>query len=70
MNVERKNAFIYIKNNGIKDAAMGVRAFGSYSSGKINVKGRKLARTWSLLSERATFGMTSISLLHNPVDMV
>lgn len=70
MNLSSKQGFIYIKNNGLADSKLRTRAFGSYSGGKIHVTGRYLARTWSLLAERATYGMNSISLLHNPEDMV
>ena len=70
MNLPTKNGIIYIKNNGAKDARISTRAFGSYNKGKINVVGRKLERTWSLLSEKATFGMTSITLSHSPEKMV
>ena len=43
---------------------------GSYSQGKINIEGRFLPRTWSLLAQTPNFGSSSISLSHNPEDMV
>ncbi len=70
MNLSSKQGYIYIKNNGLTDPTLRTRAFGSYDGGKIHVSGRYLARTWSLLAERATYGMNSISLLHKPEDMV
>jgi hypothetical protein len=70
MNLTSKQGYIYIKNNGLKDPTVHSRAFGSYNAGKIHVSGRSLARTWSLLADRATYGMSSISLLHKPEDMV
>lgn len=70
MNLVDKQGIIYIKNNGQKDNLIKTRAFGAYNEGKIYVSGRKLTRTWSLLAERGFFGMTSVSLLHNPQDMV
>lgn len=70
MNLTNKKGFIYIKNNGLKDPTIHTRAFGAYNAGKIHVHGRSLVRTWSLLAEKATYGMTSISLLHKPEDMV
>ncbi len=70
MNLTRKQGYIYIKNNGLKDPTIQTRAFGAYNTGKIHVSGRSLARTWSLLAERAIYGMNSISLLHKPEDMV
>ncbi|CAF4949646.1 unnamed protein product, partial [Rotaria sp. Silwood1] len=69
MNLTSKQGYIYIKNNGLNHPAVHTRAFGSYNAGKIHVSGRYLARTWSLLADRATYGMSSISLLHKPEDM-
>jgi hypothetical protein len=70
MNLTSKQGYIYIKNNGLKHSMVHSRAFGSYNAGKIRVSGRALARTWSLLADRAIYGMNSISLLHKPEDMV
>ena len=70
MNLTNKQAYIYIKNNGLRHPIVYSRAFGAYNAGKIDVRGRSLTRTWSLLSNKATYGMTSISLLHKPEDMV
>jgi hypothetical protein len=70
MNLTSRQGYIYIKNNGLKDPTVHTRAFGAYNAGQIHVSGRFLARTWSLLANRATYGMHSISLLHNPEDMV
>lgn len=70
MNLVDKTGFIYIKNNGLKDDAIKTRAFGAYGAGKIQVTGRSLSRTWSLLAEKAIYGMDTISLLHNPQQMV
>jgi hypothetical protein len=69
MNLESKRGFIYIKNNGAKHPTIYTRAFGSYNSGKINILGRKLTRTWSLLAEKAYFGMNTITLSHDPQKM-
>jgi hypothetical protein len=70
MNLTSGQGYIYIKNNGLKDPTISTRAFGSYNGGQIHVSGRSLARTWSLLANRAAYGMSSISLLHNPEEMV
>ena len=70
MNLEQKQGYIYIKNNGLKDDMIKTRAFGAYKAGKIHVTGRSLARTWSLLAERVFYGLNTISLLHNPEEMV
>lgn len=70
MNLEGKEGFIYIKNNGAKHPIIFTRALGVFNFGKLNIVGRKLTRTWSLLSEKAFFGMGTIYLAHNPQDMV
>lgn len=70
MNVNQKQSYIYMKNNGLKHAVVQTRGFGAYNAGRIRITGRPLARTWSLLAERATYGMASISLLHKPEEMV
>ncbi|CAF2558252.1 unnamed protein product [Rotaria sp. Silwood2] len=69
MNLTSKQGYIYIKNNGLKHTTIYTRAFSAYNAGKIHVSGRPLARTWSLLANRGTYGMSSISLLHKPEDM-
>ena len=70
MNLTNKQGYIYIKNNGQKHPSVFTRAFGAYNAGKIRVSGRPLTRTWSLLSDKAAYGMSSIRLLHKPEDMV
>jgi hypothetical protein len=70
MNLETKKGYIYIKNNGAKNPVIYTRVLGSYNGGRINILGRKLARTWSLLADKAFYGMSSISLLHDPQQMV
>ncbi|CAF1453777.1 unnamed protein product [Adineta steineri] len=69
MNLISKQGYIYIKNNGLKHPTVYTRAFAALNTGKIYVSGRSLARTWSLLANKATYGMNSISLLHKPEDM-
>ncbi|CAF1388475.1 unnamed protein product [Adineta ricciae] len=69
MNLTTKQGYIYMKNNGLKHSTIQTRAFGAFNAGKIHVSGRPLARTWSLLSEKAVYGMTYIRLLHKPEDM-
>lgn len=70
MHLETKKGYIFIKNNGLKHPTISTRSLGSLNSGKINILGRSLRRTWSLLAERAIFGMSSITLTHKPEDMV
>ncbi|CAF0723862.1 unnamed protein product [Adineta steineri] len=69
MNLINKQGYIYIKNNGLKHPTIYTRALASCNAGKIYISGRYLARTWSLLANKATYGMTSISLSHKPEDM-
>ena len=70
MNLVEKQGFIYVKNNGLKDDLIKPRAIGAYNEGKIYVTGRQMQRTWSLLADKGFFGMRSISILHNPQEMV
>ena len=67
--VADKNAIIYIKDNGYSHNGLRSRAFGSYASLEsdypiIDINGRELARTWSLLAKSLTPGDTSITLMH------
>ena len=70
MNLDTKNGYIYIKNNGAKHPTVFTRVLGSFNSGKINIVGRNLARTWTLITEKAFYGQGSITVAHNPVEMV
>lgn len=70
MNIRNKQSYINIKNNGLKHSIVQTRGFGAYNAGQIRISGRPLARTWSLLANKAVYGMTSISLLHKPEDMI
>jgi hypothetical protein len=74
MNVRNKKSFIYIKNNGASHSKMGERVFGGISSGpnsnpRIDVSGREMKRTWSLLAKKASPGDNSIQLMHSPQSM-
>ena len=68
-------AYIYLKDNGAAhQSALQTRVFGGYSRAAnsfptIDVSGRPLARTWSLLAVPTTVGMSSITLLHDPEAM-
>lgn len=70
MNLTNKQGYIYIKNNGLKHPILYTRALGAFNAGRIYIRGRSLTRTWSLLANKATYGMTSINVLHKPEDMV
>ncbi|KAL6070177.1 G8 domain-containing protein [Balamuthia mandrillaris] len=75
---EDKRAYIYLKNNGAKHPHLGIRGFGGsrvVSDGaqegfpKVEVTGRPLRRTWSLLSLTADEGTDTLHLMHNVEDM-
>jgi hypothetical protein len=63
-----QQVYIYIKDNGLEK--FGTKRFirGSGSS-TIIVEGAELKRTWSLLSETALSGTSSIKLMHDPIAM-
>ena len=70
MNLQVKDAFIYIKDNGAVHHHLRSRAFGSYAATDsdypmIDINGRELVRTWSLLSTPVQSGDAKIALMHN-----
>ena len=77
MNIASPNlkSLIYLKDNGATHpSSLQTRVFGGHSrSGTsfptIDVSGRPLARTWSLLAVPAATGVSSITLLHDPISM-
>ena len=70
-----KKGWIYIKNNGAVHPELRSRSFGTskqrYSSDNptMEIRGRELSRTWSLLSEPLYPGMNTMKLLHDPAQM-
>ena len=71
MDIQSKNAFIYIKDNGAVHESLRERAFGSVAIDDvdypiIDINGRNLKRTWSLLSDPLQQGDDRIKLMHNP----
>lgn len=72
MNLQDKNGWIYIKENGAIHTNLRERAFGGSAGINttdnpiINIRGRELTRTWSLLSEPLNVGDDRMKLLHNP----
>lgn len=70
-----QSAWIYIKGNGAKHSELQTRAFGgvaahdSDENPTIDIQGRKLTRTWSLLSSPLLQGGTKMKLMHNPILM-
>lgn len=72
---ETRTGWIYIKNNGAVHPELRSRSFGTfkerYSSDNptMTIRGRQLARTWSLLSEPLVPGATTMRLMHDPIMM-
>ncbi|CAK0820097.1 unnamed protein product [Prorocentrum cordatum] len=62
-------ATIYIKQCGSLSGPMGSRFVGSRGSSRIEIHGRPLARTMSLLSSGAAQGSSQLALKHDPGDM-
>jgi uncharacterized protein YaiE (UPF0345 family) len=73
LQVETKRAWVYIRNNGAVHPGLRSRALGSDATGGGNpyleIQGRTLLRTWSLLSEPVSIGSNRLQLLHNGNDM-
>jgi hypothetical protein len=74
MDLQSKDAFVYVKDNGAVHSKLRSRGFGSVALNNgdypiINIKGRDLARTWSLLSKPLNQGDGRIELMHNAILM-
>ena len=65
----KKRAWIYMVANGAYHEALGWRAFGGMSASMVEVIGRPLQRTWTLLDEPLQIGDSSMVLLHDPIAM-
>ena len=66
--VHEHRAWVYVKDNSAYHANLTVRAFGGVKS-TIELSGRPLRRTWSLLAEPVSADAQSITLLHDPLAM-
>eukprot|EP00559_Dactyliosolen_fragilissimus_P007575 CAMPEP_0184856030 /NCGR_PEP_ID=MMETSP0580-20130426/1187_1 /TAXON_ID=1118495 /ORGANISM="Dactyliosolen fragilissimus" /LENGTH=1243 /DNA_ID=CAMNT_0027350795 /DNA_START=75 /DNA_END=3803 /DNA_ORIENTATION=- len=77
MNLQQGSGWIYLKNNDAVHPVLRSRAFGAYgtvlnglnsnsSNPRVDISGRDMVRTWSLLSDPLAVGDTTLSLLHNP----
>jgi len=70
-----QSAWIYIKGNGALHPSLRTRGFGGVANQNsndnpiIDIQGRKLTRTWSLLSTPLLQGETTMRLMHNPTLM-
>ena len=75
LNSAVQTAYVYIKDNGATHPNLRSRAFGGYNLNNsfvgptIDVSGRQLTRTWSLLLKPVPVGSNQIRLVHNPIDM-
>jgi len=75
LNISNRQGWIYIKNNGAVHPKLRSRSFGTYKTRGSNenptmdIKGRELIRTWSLLSNTLQQGSSTMKLLHNPTIM-
>ncbi len=71
MNIQEqaKYGWVYIQDNGMVHEQLRSRAFGAVYGGNIQIIGRELERSWSLLSKPVSMGDTTIHLLHNPTLM-
>ena len=68
MNVTASRAFIYVMANRAVHATLGARAFGAVG-GSLELSGRPLRRTWSLLAVAAAAGVTRLELMHDAAAM-
>ena len=74
MDVQSKDSFVYIKDNGAVHPMLRSRSFGSAAMNigdypTIEISGRELSRTWSLLSKPLQQGDDTVQLMHNPKFM-
>lgn len=70
LNSSQKKAWIYLRNNGAIHAALRSRVLGSFSSANnhkpyLEIQGRPMVRSWSILSDSLPQGSSIIKLLHN-----
>ena len=71
MDLQSKDSFVYIKDNGAVHPMLRSRSFGSAAMNigdypTIDISGRELSRTWSLLSKPLQQGDDTVQLMHNP----
>lgn len=69
------SAFIYIKNNALSHSFLGPRSFGAVqwdflsAPASLDISGRALARTWSLLSSPLAASSSTLTLMHDASAM-
>ena len=73
MKLKTNSAWIYIKDNGNSHVMLRSRSFGGVGNEgdnpSVNIEGRHLERTWSLLSKPLVTGDEKMVLMHNPALM-
>jgi len=62
-------ATVYITKGIHSDPELGRRFLGGRGTGQIDIHGRKLQRTWTLLSKTVMAGETTLHLKHDPIAM-
>ena len=67
MNLQENDGWIYLMNKGMTHATLRSHSFGGIGAGsRLEVIGRNMERTWSLLSDALKVGSSSMKLLHDP----
>merc|ERR1712190_598573 len=64
-----RTATIHIKKSRHTHPRLGKRFLAGYGNSTIRIHGRRLERTWTLLSQTAPVGATELHLKHDPVAM-
>lgn len=64
-----KRAWIYLTSNGAHHKTLGWRGFGGVKALSVEIRGRPLQRTWTLLDQPLHRDSTTMKLLHDPVAM-
>jgi hypothetical protein len=65
--------WVYIKDNGAEHPMLRTRAFGTAGSGSdnptVDIDGREMKRTWTLLSQPLNVGDMTMKVMHDPARM-
>eukprot|EP00440_Ansanella_granifera_P037063 gb/GFBE01040220.1/.p1 GENE.gb/GFBE01040220.1/~~gb/GFBE01040220.1/.p1 ORF type:complete len:1500 (+),score=225.46 gb/GFBE01040220.1/:1-4500(+) len=64
-----RRATVYITKNSHQHDVLGKRFLGGVGTGKVDIHGRKLARTWTLLASNAFAGENQLQLKDDPSAM-
>jgi hypothetical protein len=69
MNLQSKRAWIYLTSNGAYHPVLGWRGLGGVGATTVEIRGRPLHRTWTLLDRPLYRDGTTMQLLHDPIAM-